>query len=350
MHPSRSLKTTCAVALAATIIMVSAVFAAPTPNWNIKFEKDIKWLSLMETGHLVASTDKGLIGIDPATGEVAWTMEDLKNIKQDRFDPIPFTQFAVIQKGKGFLGAHNRMIVIDYVTGVEKWNSDKLGITSSMGQFLLPEIHALMIYGIHQKGKKWVQVVELETGELIWENKDFFKKRNPQVFQLSASKQTLIGNQEPVFDTDETMITFMNKKAIRKWNAKTGELMWETEIKCKVAPALTYGYCPMLLSDDVSTLYIAAEKSVFAIRPTDGSLVWEKPDKLKGLVYQISIVPQGILVKGGPNPEGKHGDPFMMLLDASTGKKMWNPPWTDILVHPPMQVEVPQDEARRSTV
>lgn len=78
MHPSRSLMTTCALALAATVVMVNTLLAAATPNWNLKFEKDIKWLSLMETGHLVASTDKGLIGIDPSTGEMSWTMEDLK--------------------------------------------------------------------------------------------------------------------------------------------------------------------------------------------------------------------------------------------------------------------------------
>ena len=310
------------VALALMGLTASAL-AAPSTLWSISFDKDIKWMRLMETGHLVASTDEGLVGIDPESGQIVWQQEEWKGLKEDRFDAIPFTQYGVVQTGKGVFGAHNKMVVIDYVSGQEKWNSDKLDILSSMGQFILPEVSALFIHGRNGKGKEWPRVANLETGDLLWENQDFFKGRKAQVFQLSASKQTLVGNQEPLFDTDKTFITFMNKKAIRKWNAKTSELVWENELKCKAAPALKQGFCPMFLNKDATIVYVAADKRVYPVRTSDGTLVWEKPKELKGMVYQMLLLPQGLLVKGGPNQEGKGGDPFMMLLDRDTGEKKW---------------------------
>ncbi len=302
------------------LVAVASIAAAATdPLWTISFEKDIKWQQLTATGHLVASTDEGLVGIDPATGEVAWKMEDLKGLEEDRFDLIPFTQYAVVQKGKGMFGALNRMIVIDYVSGEEKWNSDKLGIQSSMGQFLLPSQSALFIYGRNEKGKSWVRLADLETGELRWENKEFFKKRDPHLFSLSASKQTIVGNQRPLFDTDDTFITFMNKKALRKWDAKTGERIWELEIKAKAPPAVKWGYPAMMLVDNV--LYVPYEKKLQAVDVVTGTFLWEKEAKLKGIVYQMSLIDEGLLVKGGP--AGDDGDPFVILLDPATGKKVW---------------------------
>lgn len=307
------------------LILVTAIQspASPESKWSVSFEKDVKWMRLMQTGHLVAGTDEGLVGIDPETGAIAWKMEELDGLKEDRFEVIPYTQLAVVQVGKGMFGAHNKMVVIDYVNGQEKWNSDKHDILSSMGQFILPELNALFILGRNAKGKEWVRVTDLETGDLLWEGKDFFKKRDPQIFQLSASKQTIVGNQEPLFDTDETMITFMNKKAIRKWNANTGELIWENEVKCKAAPAVQWGFCRMFLNEDASIVYAAADKTVHAVRTSDGTSVWEKAPKLEGMVYQMRMCPEGLLVKGGPDQKGENGKRFISLIDLETGKKVW---------------------------
>jgi len=298
-----------------------AANAGPDPLWTASFDKDILWQELTPTGHLVVSSKEALVGINPETGATMWRMEELSGLKEASFDLIPLTQLATIQKGKGFLGAMNQMIVLDYVEGTVKWNSDKLDFQTSMGQFVLPEIEGLMIYGRNDKGQNSVLVVDLETGAKIWENKEFFEKRNPQLLQMSAVKMTLVGNQEPLFDTDATMITFMNNKAVRKWNAKTGERIWETEVKCKAAPALKSGYAPMLLNDDASVVYVPADMTVYAIRTADGSLAWQKPPKLRGMVYQMSLDANGLLVKGGP--AGKKGDPFMVVLDPATGEKKW---------------------------
>ncbi len=307
--------------LAATMGLLQA---GPTPMWKVSFEKEVKWQLLTPTGHLVVSTDKALYGLNPDNGDILWKDEELKKLKQEFFELVPFTHYAVISKGKGFLGAQNKTILFDYISGKPRWSSENLDLANSMGQFILPEINGLFLYGLNKKGKKRTYAVELETGNIIWENADFFKKRDPNMHKLTKMKQTIVGNQEPLFDTDETMITFMNKKALRKWNARTGQLIWETEIKAKYSPAVKYGFASMLLSDDGSVLYTPVGKSVLAVRTSDGSLPWgKKGPKLKGMVHQMQLTSQGLVVKGGPNLQGKDGKPFITVLNLSSGEKIW---------------------------
>lgn len=313
--------------LVTTLILFSNLFAETAPEWKVSFNKDVKWVQLAPTGHLLAGTDEGLVGIDPSSGAVMWKIEELNGLEQENISLIPLTQYAIINKGKGLFGVQNIMILIDFVTGVEKWNSEDLDISSSMGQFIVPSKKGLFIYGVNKKGKQWPRLVNMDDGSLIWENPDFFEKCNPTMFKLSGSKLTLIGNQEPLFDTDETMITCMNGKAIRKWDLNTGALIWETELKelKNAAPSPVYGYTEILFDEDNGIIYVPAIKALYAVRVADGSLVWgEKPPKLDGLPHQLHLTDNGILVKGGPNSAGKEGNPFMMLLDRETGQQMWD--------------------------
>lgn len=103
----------------------------------------------------------------------------------------------------------------------------------------------------------------------------------------------------------------------------TGQLIWESEVKAKASPAPQWGFAPMMLNEAGDILYTPADKTVYAVRTSDGSLVWKKPPKLKGMVYQMRLTPSGLVVKGGPNMEGKDGKPFIQVLDIATGQPIW---------------------------
>ncbi len=325
MYNYKSAINTVLIACTLVILIAVSVFSAES-EWTAEFKKDVKWMQLTPTGHLIVGSDEGLFSIDPSDGTILWKDENLKGMKEELFEIIPLTQYAVINKSKGFMGGLNKLTVIDYVSGKEKWNSDNLDIHTSAGQFIIPEKKALFLLGQGASGRPWPRLVNLEDGALIWGNKDFFKKRNPQMFKLSKFKLTIVGNQNPLVDTDETMITCMNGKAIRKWDLNTGQMIWETELKelKKASPALNFGYAPFQLETDKSVVYIPAVKSLYAVSTKDGSLVWgKKPAKLDGMPYQVELLDQGILVKGGPNSLGKDGKPYMMLLDPATGEHKW---------------------------
>lgn len=318
-----SLKLSFIVTVTICFLLSLNVIAGSEPLWKITFEKGIDWQKLAPTGHLIVGTDEGLFGINPENGETIWKIEELKGLDEDKFEFVPYTAYALINKSKGFLGTQNKLVLIDVENGNELWDTGEMEIQTAMGQFVLPEVSGIMVYVLDKKGKKNVFCADLKTGNIIWENKDFFKKRDPNMHQLSKTKQTIVGNQEPLFDSDETMSTFMNKKAIRKWNAKTGQLIWETEVKAKGSPALQWGFAPMILNEAGDILYTPADKTVYAVRTSDGNLLWQKPPKLDGMVYQMQLTSSGLIVKGGPNMQGKDGKPFIQVLDVSTGEPIW---------------------------
>ncbi|MFQ5605448.1 MAG: PQQ-binding-like beta-propeller repeat protein [bacterium] len=333
------------------------VFGGSDPIWKATFTKSVKWMKVAPTGHLLVSTDEGLVGIDSETGGILWTREDLKGLK-DRPEKefaswleefVPFTSFAVL---RNFSGAKKKfktsgmpywITLINVVNGQDMWTTETMGFKDHYGYYFLPEIGGMFLYAKDKNKKKTAFVVDLASGKVIWQKRDFFKKRDPAKFDLfppvkdtsqdpffedaGSSKKTIMGNQPPLFDTDETMITFMNKKAIRKFNAQTGELIWETAVKAKNPPAIQNGYAPMLLDENGDVLYAACAKTVYAVRPQDGSLIWEKPPKLKGGVSQMRLLPEGLMVKGARSDNdwvvAARGRPFVAVIDLATGQPLW---------------------------
>ncbi len=323
------------------------VFGQSEPRWKSTFKKEINWLKVAPTGHLIASTDEGLMGIDRENGEVIWRREDLKKLKSrpEEFKSfieefVPFTPYAILRifSGANKTFKHSGMpyyiSLINVLDGKDMWSTEALGLKDHYGYLFVPEMGGLFLYAKDKDKKKTAFVLALESGNVIWQKRDFFKKRDPALFDVipsedegGSSEQTIKGNQSPYYDTAETMITFMYKKAIRKFNAKTGELVWETEIKAKKPPAVRNGYAPMLLSENKDVLYAACAKTVYAVRTQDGSLVWEKPPKLKGGIAQMRLTSHGLIVKGASVDDGKvkvDDKPFLALIDPETGKALWN--------------------------
>jgi len=303
------------------------VHAASDPAWKISFEKEIKWQTLTAAGNLVVSTDDALYGIDPKTGDITWQSEELKKLKQEFYEELPFTTYVLISASKGAFGTQTYTMVLDVLTGKEVWNSETLGLAGTMGQFLLDN-GKLFVYGLEtEKNKKAVAVADVETGKPIWTSQEFFKKDPPQ-FVLGGGrfvkKLSIIGNQEPVFDTDETMIVYMTKEGVQKFNAITGQLIWTSNAnkKLKDPPALRAGYTQMVLSENRDVLYIPYDKKIYAISTKDGSPIWGKTENLEGVPNLIMPTPDGLLVRTGPNAKGK-GKASYVVLDPVSGEPRW---------------------------
>jgi outer membrane protein assembly factor BamB len=314
----------------AIIAVATSQAEEPKYLWEFSSPSNIKWQKIAPTGHLIVSTDDALLALDPVTGATVWSSAEMKGLDDEKFDIVEGTQFALISKGKGILGGGKSvLILLDLSTGKEMWNTEAVGMTSNNGYFLLADIGAMLLCGPTGKNMndRDVMVVDLETGKEIWRNEEFFKKYKAEFVPAGKTKVTLKGNQSPVFDTEETMIVFWSKEGLRKLNAKTGEIIWTTQVKCGEAPAPAYGYGQMVLSADRSVLYAPLEKSIVALSTKDGHLIWTKMPQLKGLVYQMDFVDGLLVVKGGPNFEGKDGDDFITVLDPTTGEVKWKKPF-----------------------
>lgn len=313
------------------------VFGADfNPKWSVDFDEDIKWYQVTPPGHVVVGTKHEIKTLDPETGMIAWGKPCRKKVKWGCFEPIYGTSLAVLTMEKKVFDDKPRVSLIDVTTGGEIWNSTAFGLGESYGHLLLPPLNALMFYGKQSEKpkKKFVVVVELVSGEVLWQQQEMFKKWDPHLFEI-GDRGTIAGNQEPLFDTDSTMVLFLNKKSLRKYHLRTGELIWEStgklkrrksllessEKKDQPCSGLNLGYAPMILSQDSAIIYAPYQNTVGAFRTEDGQTLWKKPDKLAGIAVDIIETEHGLLVKtwDGSNSELK-------MLDFSTGKKIWMAP------------------------
>lgn len=305
--------------------------------WSVELENEINFIKNVDSTLLIVGTDENLLCVNQSNGATVWTNGELKKIRPYLFNFLPQSTLAIVtitterDKSKGRMYRsrekdHNKFVVLDYSSGDILWKSDKLEIGSFLGHFPLQQKDVIMICVSDTVSKFWMIAVNFKTGEVLWENKDFFASYEPKLFQfqeIPGAGKIVLGNQPPLFDTDSTMITFMNVQKMRKWNSNTGELIWEASMKARKAPSLIRGYPPMFTNQNGENVIVASKKTVYSVNKNDGKLVWKTKIDCSGQVLQLQLVAQGLLVRAGGKIRemGKHQHPF--LLDMNSGELIW---------------------------
>lgn len=321
-------------ALAAICILLVPVSAETAPLWTLSMQEDIKWFNLTETGNLVVATKSTLCGIDSDDGSEVWRMPNTEKLKEGDLELIPFTPYGLVSLRKNKRGPNPMLIMVNVVDGQEIWNTEELGLGESYGHFFLHHMNALLIYGkmATEPKDKVVMALDIETGVPLWDHRDFFGDKDPPLYRFGdpeKGKKLVFGHQFPQFDTDSTMILFITKTGLRKYNLWTGELLWEAPVKTGAPPALQEGYAPMLLSEDYGVVYTPYKKRIGAFNTKDGSRLWSEDPKFKGIVHQLELTPNGLIVRRGPNAEDK-GKHEISMLDPATGQSLWDMPFKKI--------------------
>jgi len=316
--------------------VVSAQVTDFDPLWDISLEDEIKWYKVTAPGIVVAATKHAVYGMNGDDGSTIWEFACGKEMKGGCFEPLEGTALALITYQKKVRDAAPHVAMIDVRTGEELWNTTGVGLGESYGHFILPPINAILFYGkqAEKPRKKFVAVVDIVTGEPHWQKREFFKGWEPHLFQRGG-RDHLCGNQPPVFDTDSTMILFVNNKSLRKYNLLTGEMIWKTKAKLKAkrvgifdekfekrpCAGTALGYAPMLLSPDGQIIYAAYQNTIGAFQTSDGARLWKNAERLRGVVSDIIGTQEGILTNSF---NGEYYE--MKMLDAATGKKIWKVP------------------------
>jgi outer membrane protein assembly factor BamB len=328
-------------ALAGTAIVLTLALGATPPAdaeqlWTLTTPKSIVFQRLTPLGSLLVSTDDALIGVDAATGKTLWTRSDIQKLKECNYDEIANTSYGLVEFGEGVGGTQRRVEVIDLTTGEKKWDSTDLPMNSSQGQLQVPQKGMLVMCGLPKRGKKPVLVaVGADDGAMKWQQEEVFTKPLNLIEVKGSGKlfkrYSVAGNQEPVFDTENTMIVYLTVEGPVKLDLATGNKLWTAPIKAKTLPALNAGYAAMLL--DHGIVYIPYDKSLQAVDANTGALLWTKDHDFKSKVTQMQMTPMGLVVRGAPglNDKGKlDGKPFLDLLDPKTGLSVWKKPFKDL--------------------
>jgi len=302
------------------------------PQWVKSFDREITWQKLSDSGHLILVTDEALVALDPATGETAWSLDQFKKMPEDFIEMLPGTQFAAVTYKGGLLGFGSTTYMLDVTTGKIIWDSAKLELGNSPGQFYLPQAGGLMLYGMSKKGKMTVKFVDLATGAELWVNDGLYKKF-PALFPISEKKKMRMGirgNQEPVVVPGKGVLELVSPMGLRLLDPASGKVLWTSKLKVKNLPALKGNFAQMALSEDGKTLFVPLDQTLHAVNVADGSLRWTKPAKLKGIVYQMEVTDAGLVLRGGPGgPKGK-GKAFITVVDPATGLQSWKKPFKDL--------------------
>lgn len=300
----------------AVITCSNTALAADAPIWQVSMAEKVKWQVVSPTGNLLVCAKDALMALDPIDGSVQWQVEGLKGIDRSNFKIIPMTTYALANTGKSY-STQSATILFDYVTGQEIWSTKDHDIKDTDTYYVVPHLDAILVFGWYKNRDRAAIMLELDSGDILWDDRDFLKNHDPMLYEVN-NKETMRGSQSPVFDTPETMLTLFSKKSLRKWNTATGELIWETNLKLKEIPARASGFAPMLLSSDNSIVYVPNKEKIFAVRTSDGLSLWEDQDKVKDRVFQMALVPGGLLVRSGDAETSR-----LMLLNLKNGQKLW---------------------------
>jgi outer membrane protein assembly factor BamB len=240
---------------------------------------------------------------------------------------------ALVSFPQNTLDEHAHSALVDLASGESWWTTRQNGLSETYGAFLVPHKDALLVYGKEIGAEdEALALLDFDTGEPLWTVSRPFDGWAPDVFGDGA--------QPPLFDSEDTMLLFLNGRAIRKYDLSNGKLIWETQDlererddsrpsgaeELFVAPTMYSGYAPMILAYDGRRFFAPHHNVVGAFSTYNGASRWVKPATLSGIPAQMERVPQGLLVRTIPEYPEESDQNWISLLDIRTGHEIWRSP------------------------
>jgi outer membrane protein assembly factor BamB len=194
-------------------ISVAALFAQKPSDWQKNFPSKINWYKVSDAGVLLVATKDALYGLSPE-GQEVWKAEDIENIKESNLDIIENTPYIVLVK-TGLIKGTNK--VVDVVTGKTLFNSADNGLANVTKRLYLPKSNKLIFYGGSKNGALMLLMVDLSTGQKVWEQTKIFEKNSEQIVSEAGEL------------SDAVLIA--TTKRIYKLSKVTGEEMYNIDMK-----------------------------------------------------------------------------------------------------------------------
>ncbi|MFK8055292.1 MAG: PQQ-binding-like beta-propeller repeat protein [Saprospiraceae bacterium] len=240
----------------------------------------VSWLEQTNDGTIIAAGDKGLVAIDPATGETRWSSDDFKAVDRSTYfnvDGLPFFYVeatSLMGKTRGvLLNAADGTVLYD--TGAEDLRIK--------GYTMLNEQGAILFEGMSGPNRK-LAFFDLKTLSTKW------------TADLGATKglaakvsDRLLGasfiSHGPHFTADGSSLVLAIKDNAYGIDAKTGAVNWTQQTK-KPIKALVY-------APSNNSLYMGVRGSnkMKVLQTSDGADITPGKLKLKGTL--LDVVPSG---------------------------------------------------------
>ena len=125
------------IAVVILLLPVAAVQGQDTTLWRYTTNEKISFYQVTPLGDLVVGTKEKVVALDPETGHVRWSRNDILKppggfiinpgpFPGAAFDPIPFSPYAVLR-------TKDEIALIDLATGETLWNSTTMPLKKVRG-------------------------------------------------------------------------------------------------------------------------------------------------------------------------------------------------------------------------
>lgn len=301
---------------------------AEAPENTYDLGAKINEMTLTVGGILVVATNDGLVGVKPSETKPSFTFNNFGQLKPEETEFIPMSPYIVVSQGAtgGFSGiGKTKRAVIDYVKGKVLFNSEDLKWTQIYTcNVMLPQ-NKLVVSGLQKSDAKFesqvpkVAVYDLDKG---LQDFAFFLDKPGRVGMakdFSVTGTPLLLKNAVLVPTAQGIIAMSNSGA-ELWKSKIKDVTW-------------------MVADESGKEIYAFESvnngnntRIHKIGDKDGAALWADDRKVKGIVSNFEILPQGIAVVSNVKPSGETGLGKLMaakeqshiaFLSASSGEDLW---------------------------
>ena len=241
---------------------------------------NVSWLEQTNDGTIIAAGDKGLVAIDPATGEVRWSSNDFKAVNRNTFfnvDGLPFFYVEAVS-----LMGKTRGVLLNAADGAVLYDTSEEDLRIK-GYTTLPEQSAILFEGMTGPNRK-LAYFDLNNLSTKW------------TADLGATKglaakvgDRLLGasfiSHGPYFTADGGTLVLAIKDNAYGINASSGNLNWTTQTK---KPIKAFVYAP---SNNSLYMGVRGSKKMSVLQPNDGADITPGKLKLKGTL--LDVIPSG---------------------------------------------------------
>jgi outer membrane protein assembly factor BamB len=273
-----------------------------TDRWSHTAGDDVKWMRSMWSGGFVYATEGGIYALDPATGNKAWSREDLKKVQEFNVEEIPGSPLLFVSDNTGGLKTKARLVAIDLMSGETVWESEQLKglIVDLVSSYSKNLVMMVTIPAGAAKSKLDVTAFHIPTGKVLWEA-DIEDKADLFIAEKSSGlfkKLDLSGHAQPTVTDNAVYFAYAG---LHKIDLATGKVLWKSAYDVTEAAYRRANASPLV---DSGIVYTSAKGQIRAFDDATGALKWTSADF--GAAVAETQVADGVLY-------GRMGGAFYQL-------------------------------------
>lgn len=305
------------------LFCIGAVFAQEQAAlWNKKFPEKVKWYRQTESGVLVVCSGDALYGLKPDDGSELWRLPEFDGIREENYDPIEGSPYVAIVDG----GMNKKHKLLDVTTGQVIARSKELGMYNVTKRIECKKLGAVLFYGMNDRGKPRLILVDIATGTKRWEQDKLFEKNSEQI----VSEAGVVADG----------ILLATNRNVYKLASATGEVIWSSDMKSDLpvvaaanpfngkgaTKAATATSADFFQFGDSSRIYFWNQDYLTCYNLATGQELWKRVD-LSSPINMILHDSRGMLVATAEKSQkdiekaGRKGGGLLGKIGASSASK-----------------------------